>query len=528
MKKISLCVTAACMACMLAVTGCGAKVEEVVFDSEMKQVQPLSEEDNLKQSNSEEQSTSEEGNASTDASEQVQGLKVPQLVIEKKLEERFTEDHKLLMSSSYETVSVENGFEALAQTVKLWSDKNEEGIFEQTESLANLSKDDEYVDINYSIEEYVTVNRIDSKVLSFNVFSYSYTGGAHGNYGSYGHVYDVETGAKLELYDVLSTQDGFREAANEYICKELEEEYGEGLFPEYGESLSFMWENAFFNWYMSGTGIVLIFNPYEIGPYAMGQVTVELPYSEFASFIKEEYFANIFAGVSCLTLDTVANLPDGHTVSVTLSEPDEYEEISVIINTDKGSADEGKFYRIENAYLVNREDNRSFIIFSADYASDDFKMYVYEVTGGNIKKTDEQYGISFNRGCINTQGMVLSKRVDVLGTYSAFAGYTLDENGSLVRRDEMYEIPASSYEWYILTTKEELPVTIDGKDELLPVGTRLRVVETDDSSRIHIWLLDAERDGIITYTRGSGEYEWGCFINGIQDNEYFESLPYAG
>ena len=44
------------------------------------------------------------------------------------------------------------------------------------------------------------------------------------------------------------------------------------------------------SWYFSDTGMHFYFSPYEIAPYVVGEVDIEIPYAELRGILKEEYF----------------------------------------------------------------------------------------------------------------------------------------------------------------------------------------------------------------------------------------------
>ena len=108
------------------------------------------------------------------------------------------------------------------------------------------------------------------------------------SYSTWGYNFDAQTGIKLSIEDVVNDFNSFTTAANEYLFAELEKGYGEGLWKDYKETIKAMWkENDY--WYFNDSGITIIFNLYEIGPYATGDVMITLPYDVFKAYIKEQY-----------------------------------------------------------------------------------------------------------------------------------------------------------------------------------------------------------------------------------------------
>lgn len=92
------------------------------------------------------------------------------------------------------------------------------------------------------------------------------------------------------------------------ICRK---NYSDGLFEDYQDTVEQIWEGEDgFNWYLNESGIMVIFNPYVVGPYAMGAVTVPLPYSSYASYLNPDYTTpeTISAGNGELMEETVTKI----------------------------------------------------------------------------------------------------------------------------------------------------------------------------------------------------------------------------
>ena len=121
--------------------------------------------------------------------------------------------------------------------------------------------------------------------------------------------------------------------------------------------------------------------------------------------------------------------------------------------------------------------------------------------------------------------MELGTRIDVLGTYTAYSNYILAEDGTLHQEGEWYSI-GSTYETHILTNIRELPVTVNGQKTVLPAGSKIRLTATDGKGLVRYQRIDSVEEGEIAFTRE--EDGWSVYIDGVQETEYFEDLPYAG
>jgi hypothetical protein len=116
-------------------------------------------------------------------------------------------------------------------------------------------------------------------IVSLAHFTYSFTGGAHGNYGTSYTVIDLKEPGKLELKDFINAGDHRR--LNQLLEKNFRKQYG--LKPNQSLQDGGLFENkieANENFYVTGKGIGFCFNPYEIGPYVMGEINIFIPFSE--------------------------------------------------------------------------------------------------------------------------------------------------------------------------------------------------------------------------------------------------------
>ncbi|MET0635620.1 MAG: DUF3298 domain-containing protein [Chitinophagaceae bacterium] len=126
------------------------------------------------------------------------------------------------------------------------------------------------------------------RLLSLAHFVYSYTGGAHGNYGTLYVVADLKNKKTVKLSDVLTPagickldkllEDQFRKDRKLGARASLT---GAGLFE------NFIKHNE--NFYLTGTGIGFGFTPYEIAAYAFGEINIFLPFSSITMYLQPGY-----------------------------------------------------------------------------------------------------------------------------------------------------------------------------------------------------------------------------------------------
>lgn len=135
--------------------------------------------------------------------------------------------------------------------------------------------------------------RIDPNVLSLYGVKSGYSGGAHPSHESISVTYDLTNGNVLLLSDLLNPGCNAADLTPlvievlDVISQEqhlysdytalVEERFGQGLDVEEG-------------WYLSGEGLCVFFSPYEIAPYATGEVKATIPYEKLNGLMRDQFF----------------------------------------------------------------------------------------------------------------------------------------------------------------------------------------------------------------------------------------------
>lgn len=368
------------------------------------------------------------------------------------------------------------------------------------------------------------VTRLDARVLSVKQSGYDYTGGAHGYGGTWGTTIDLESGLKLELPHLLEDHAGFWTKAEELVLSELAEREDE-LFEDYQASVSQQLENT--DWYLDGAGIEFCFNTYEIAPYSSGTIVVCVPYAEVASYMKPEYLNTREEYVVKVPQNEKVQFAqkDGKTVEVGFENrtPSEYtSELFLILDGQEHSLGENIW--MYEAYLIRRADGRTFLVYDFDWASDDFETVVCEVTEGTVNDTDRIWA-SIGQKSVGLYRLGLAFSIQVLGSYSSNMDYQLTEDGKLEPTEERYEIIRREESEGLLLT-QDLPVEVDGAQTVVPAGSRISVVATDNEGIAWFETVDGSMAGMIRYERREDDYQ--LYIDGVSEYEYFFYLPYAG
>ena len=437
----------------------------------------------------------------------------------------------LLMVATDFTVDIEQkGFETLEATLDRLhpglASADYTNLIEQAEEhYQSLDEDGKRYFWGYSVTQTAELTRSDSAIVSLKTFYGEYTGGAHGMYSYGGETFYVESGKLLTLADILNDTNSFYAEAIDYVNDRLYTEYGDGLYADYRLYV----EEAFTpektsNWYLDGGGIVILFSPYEIGPYAMGAPQVTLPYSEFGKYIAEKYMAPDGELIAYLPTNCDISPLLGQTENIMVETTDnEWYMLDTRIIAGAVNSELGSFSSCRDSYVVKRADNRCFMVVVCDYMSDDYVTFVYEVTDGVLKKCAELPDIYPSNGYVSTEKIKMNMHLDVLGSYIATNDYIFAEDGLLIPTNDFYPINAT----YPLTIIKDLPVTLDGTDTTLGVGTQILLTGTNNVDEAHFKVVGTDQTGIIHYSINEEE-SWIHYIDGVSEYEYFESLPYAG
>lgn len=129
----------------------------------------------------------------------------------------------------------------------------------------------------------------------------------------------------------------------------------------------------------------------------------------------------------------------------------------------------------------------------------------------------------------NTLELVGSQ--DALGTWMCSRRFALRDGRFELDDDGVWRVTEDltdpeNWEYRCLTTTQPLPVTLeDGSASTLPAGTSFLVTETDKQSFVGYQTRDGARGRIAVAP--NTEDGWGFLIDGKNEYEYFEYVPYA-
>ena len=117
-------------------------------------------------------------------------------------------------------------------------------------------------------------------ILSVTMSEYSFAGGAHGMAFQYAHNIDLLSGKEIILSALFNDKADWKSMINAYISSEIK---------YYQRDLKFEGIKDDQNYYLSNQGLVIFFNPYEIGPWVEGMPTFVIPYRIFSFVFSDSY-----------------------------------------------------------------------------------------------------------------------------------------------------------------------------------------------------------------------------------------------
>lgn len=376
----------------------------------------------------------EQSSQETETTAASQKETAPEYTIEENSQEASDQD---LFSYSCQKVTItDDQHEALKEAVSSYYDTLStdgfEAFKEANQEDAQSLKDQGERELNYSYGIYTDVERCDSQVLALKVTVMEYTAGAHPNHLFNTVNFDVTTGEQIDITDLGNISD----QAKEYILNQLSEseEYTQGLFPEYEQTITNDFDDLYqdFAFILNARGVEFIFQEYDIAPYAAGQVSFTVPYSQLDSldtdylpkdsFYSFAFTENLHEKVdlnndgSLEELYFTTTYPTDNTIESTV-----YVDGQSVTPSDAANATFGQVY-----FAHATSGNYIFQDLTLDDGS--HVTYLYEVTDGinQIGKEDGRGVVSIADGTVEL-GVYDNETYDWtdVKTYS----YNTDENG---------------------------------------------------------------------------------------------------
>ena len=132
------------------------------------------------------------------------------------------------------------------------------------------------------------IGRADDHVISVVFLDVEQTGGVHPNAAASAMNFDAVSGKALALADLGPDEAALRQAIGEALQDAVQAGIVSGqYYGDAAETALTMLEDGV--WYLSGSGLTVICNPYEIAPHAAGIQWFTVPYGELTSLLDEKW-----------------------------------------------------------------------------------------------------------------------------------------------------------------------------------------------------------------------------------------------
>ena len=452
----------------------------------------------------------------------------------------------------------EKRYPELAQVLKKLSEENKNTILTDYENLKSQAEDDlkaakeggYEVYTPYSTECSFYVNRADNRVLSLGKSGYDYWGGAHGTGYSTGCNYNARTGEELRIQDVVTDVDTF---AGLIEAKVYESGLTrDDLFLDEEETLKdYILKAAAdhtLNWEITNEGVTVWFNPYEISYYAAGMPSGSVSFAGHPEVFSDYYAETVRTYVYAIEGLDVSDIDfdgdgkaDELSVWASMDEYGTYEALKVSMNGVETSKDIWAYSY--DPYILHTADGKNYLYVICGSDNDYRMLEVFDLNGSSAVYVGEVNNCGLRAQLLDAssylygeelltdpENFYLESRMEVLSTYSASRRYHVGADGMPVADEDFYQVDTSTYEWReALTAKKDVPcvqVAEDGSvtadNAVIPAGTKLTLYRTDGSSLVDL------KAGDTLYRIEVDHSEWPYTINGVEEEEYFDGIMYAG
>lgn len=156
--------------------------------------------------------------------------------------------------------------------------------------LMAVDKVPELGDLSRSYFRHVDLKTVGfcENFIVYKTFYSDYTGGAHGSHSTFFVNYDLKNNKVLNYDDIFmaGSQDSLLTIIKQALCDQY---YAKNL--DALAEVSGIFTGDIFvthNVYLTGYNIVFYFNPYEIGPWCIGDVEVKIPVAQLSDYLKPD------------------------------------------------------------------------------------------------------------------------------------------------------------------------------------------------------------------------------------------------
>ncbi len=163
-------------------------------------------------------------------------------------------------------------------------------IFYSGDRLMAVDKVPEIGDLTRSYFKHVDVKAVGfcENFIVYKTFYSDYTGGAHGSHNTLFLNYDLKNNKILNYDDIFiaGSQDSLLSVVKQALCDQY---YAKDL-TALEEASGIFTKDIFVthNVYLTGYNVVFFYNPYEIGPWSIGDIEVKVPIYQISDYLKPE------------------------------------------------------------------------------------------------------------------------------------------------------------------------------------------------------------------------------------------------
>lgn len=154
-----------------------------------------------------------------------------------------------------------------------------EELNQETVVNAQLAYEQGYMGEEYT-DETTASGVILGQIVSVRLDNFNYFGGAHPNRYTLGLTFDLSAGRFIDPAQLADDPEAFRTGVAELLVEKADamgEEYTSGYWTDYRDIIAHWNEGSVL---FDETGMTVIYSPYEIGPYAMGELELTVSYME--------------------------------------------------------------------------------------------------------------------------------------------------------------------------------------------------------------------------------------------------------
>lgn len=171
---------------------------------------------------------------------------------------------------------------------------DKQGYFQEfrneIESLLEYQRanpDEESWMMDYEFSKDMEIYYLSPTLLTLGFSDYSFTGGAHGNYGTGVYSYDLVNKKELRLADVFKP--GYEATVSRLLAAKARQNYG--LTANQPLSEVFFQDDIgpTENFGLTDKGIFFVYNPYEIAAYVYGQIELFVSFTELEEWVLTRY-----------------------------------------------------------------------------------------------------------------------------------------------------------------------------------------------------------------------------------------------